>query len=217
MIGPNSTKDKLLKLMAEKRDLEIQIDAYGSILSENDNVGMRGPLVDSEGFPRNDIDIYKVRQARQQIICLQNNHKALMKTIETLMHQLHAEARQQQLTQQTSDMHLNDRSNGSSENMEVCVNGLTPVKAIVKITHVDAGSPAEKAGLRSQDEIAEFGSINCNNFNKELSSIGSVVNHMRNQRIPLKVLRSNEVLDIILIPQRWPGNGLLGCNIVLCE
>ncbi|XP_058983920.1 26S proteasome non-ATPase regulatory subunit 9-like [Musca domestica] len=220
MIGPATTKDKLLKLMSEKENLEIQINAYGNVLAENDNVGMHGPLVDSEGFPRNDIDIYKVRQARQQIICLQNNHKTLMKSIEELMHKLHAETRQeeqQNLTQQTSQLNINGSSSDNSEEMDATVNGLRPVVPIVKITHVDAGSPAERAGLRSQDRIAEFGSVNADNFNKQLSTIGSIVSHKRDQRIPLKVLRNNEILDIVLIPQRWSGNGLLGCNIVLSE
>lgn len=30
---------------------------------------MHGPLVDAEDYPRNDIDVYAVRQARQKIIC----------------------------------------------------------------------------------------------------------------------------------------------------
>lgn len=33
------------------------------------NVGMHEPLVDAEGFPRNDIDLYQVRTARHKIIC----------------------------------------------------------------------------------------------------------------------------------------------------
>ena len=33
------------------------------------NVGMHDPLIDREGFPRNDIDVYAVRMARHQIIC----------------------------------------------------------------------------------------------------------------------------------------------------
>ena len=30
---------------------------------------MQGALVDSEGFPRSDIDLYSVRLARNRIIC----------------------------------------------------------------------------------------------------------------------------------------------------
>lgn len=32
-------------------------------------VGMTGPLVDSEGFPISNIDVYQVRHARHRIIC----------------------------------------------------------------------------------------------------------------------------------------------------
>ena len=32
-------------------------------------VGMDGPLIDEEQFPRNDIDVYTVRHARHRIIC----------------------------------------------------------------------------------------------------------------------------------------------------
>lgn len=34
------------------------------------SVGMDEPLTDAEGFPRPDIDIYSVRHARHQIICM---------------------------------------------------------------------------------------------------------------------------------------------------
>jgi len=30
---------------------------------------MSGPLVDAEGFPRDDIDLYQVRTARHNIVC----------------------------------------------------------------------------------------------------------------------------------------------------
>lgn len=43
---------------------------------------MRDPLVDADGFPRNDIDVYQVRHARHQIINLQNDLKSLLKEIE---------------------------------------------------------------------------------------------------------------------------------------
>uniref|UniRef100_A0A8C4TVS5 Nas2 N-terminal domain-containing protein n=1 Tax=Falco tinnunculus TaxID=100819 RepID=A0A8C4TVS5_FALTI len=32
-------------------------------------VGMHEPLVDAEGFPRADIDLYQVRTARHNVIC----------------------------------------------------------------------------------------------------------------------------------------------------
>ncbi len=45
---------------------------------------MKGALVDREGFPRGDVDIYVVRTARQKVLCLQNDHKSLMKLLEVM-------------------------------------------------------------------------------------------------------------------------------------
>lgn len=49
---------------------------------QNNNIGMRDPLVDADGYPRNDIDVYQVRHARHQINTLQNDLKSLLKEIE---------------------------------------------------------------------------------------------------------------------------------------
>jgi 26S proteasome non-ATPase regulatory subunit 9 len=49
-----------LRLMDEKDRIEAQIDHQLSILRMNDST-MQSPLVDSEGFPRADIDIVSVR------------------------------------------------------------------------------------------------------------------------------------------------------------
>ena len=40
-----------------------------SLSLQQGEVGMHGRLVDSEGFPRADIDVFAVRTARHQIIC----------------------------------------------------------------------------------------------------------------------------------------------------
>ncbi|XP_011192887.1 26S proteasome non-ATPase regulatory subunit 9 [Zeugodacus cucurbitae] len=216
---PNPTKDLVLKLMAEKEEMESKITEYGNILANNANVGMDGPLIDAEGFPRNDIDVYQVRQARQQIICLQNDYKALMKEIEKQMHKLHseaAEAQTQVLSNNTANLQLEDdtdipNTSTSSASMP------PPVEVIVKVNMISPGSPAEEAGLRVDDEILEFGTINSRNFQNDLSQIGDLVRHMQNKRVPLKVLRTGQHLDMILIPKTWSGRGLLGCNIVLAD
>ena len=59
------------------------------MLDSEADVGMNGPLIDSEGYPRNDIDIVKVRTARQKIICLMNDHKEIMKKISDALEFIH--------------------------------------------------------------------------------------------------------------------------------
>ena len=44
--------------------------------------GVSGPLVDDEGFPRGDIDLYAVRQARNKYVCAQTDHIEIMRKIE---------------------------------------------------------------------------------------------------------------------------------------
>lgn len=85
---------------------------------------------------------------------------------------------------------------------------------ILLVTMVMPASPAEDCGIRKDDEILEFGSINHDNFT-ELKQVSDLVMHRQNQPIALKVKRQGRNLDITLIPKTWSGRGLLGCNIVI--
>ncbi|KAH8310571.1 hypothetical protein KR044_002027 [Drosophila immigrans] len=210
-----TTKMRLERLMAAKKDLEAQISRNGEILAANDNVGMTGPLVDSEGFPRNDIDIYQVRQARQTIICLQNDHKELMNQIQDMLNKYHAEiaTTDPELVNRASALELNGDSEGRGAGGAVLRPEETRVLVVVNL--VSPNSPAEEAGLHVGDKILRFGSINGNNFKDNLAQIGEVVRNMQNQNVQLKVKREQQVLDLILVPKTWTGRGLLGCNIVL--
>lgn len=66
MDGPS--RDRVMNLIQEKDRIESEIRENTAILESN-HVGMQDSLIDAEGFPRNDIDVYKVRHARHQIIC----------------------------------------------------------------------------------------------------------------------------------------------------
>ena len=74
-------------MIQRKKDIEEQIEAQISILKTN-SVTMQTPLVDEEGFPRADIDIYAVRGARVRIIELRNDLRdvteAIGKALETI-------------------------------------------------------------------------------------------------------------------------------------
>lgn len=72
--------DQVRELMTRKDAIEAQIEAQASILRAN-NCTMQTPLVDAEGFPRADIDIYEVRHARVRLIELRNDHKAVTDAI----------------------------------------------------------------------------------------------------------------------------------------
>lgn len=77
---PESPAEQARALMAQKSNIEAELETHISILKAN-NVTMQTPLVDLEGFPRADIDIYAVRGARVRIIELRNDLKAVMDAI----------------------------------------------------------------------------------------------------------------------------------------
>ncbi|XP_033947268.1 26S proteasome non-ATPase regulatory subunit 9 [Pseudochaenichthys georgianus] len=194
------TMDDVKNLMKKKDEIEEQIKAYYDVL-EDQGVGVEGSLVDPEGFPRGDVNVYQIRTARHSISCLQNDHKDVMKEIEESLHQLHAREKAKQ---------GGDASGGQEEPMEQQVTLHAPFARVDAVTQ---GSPACKAGLRVGDEVTEFGSVNTGNF-QNLQNIASVVQHSEGKPLRVAVIRDGQRAQVSLTPQRWTGRGLLGCNIV---
>ncbi|KAG6377153.1 hypothetical protein JVT61DRAFT_1205 [Boletus reticuloceps] len=83
-----SPLEKARALIHVKDGIEAEISLRFSILREN-NCDMTTPLVDSEGFPRADLDIYAIRSARTRIIKLRNDLKYTMDEIEKALHQVY--------------------------------------------------------------------------------------------------------------------------------
>nr|XP_044989036.1 26S proteasome non-ATPase regulatory subunit 9 isoform X2 [Jaculus jaculus] len=160
-------------LMRRKEEIEAQIKAYYDVLESQKGVGMNEPLVDREGYPRADVDLYQVRTARHNIICLQNDHKAVMKQVEEALHQLHARDKEKQ-ARDMAEAHREAMSQrlGSTENS-------TAPQAFAKVNSVSPGSPASLA-----------------------------------KPLNVTVIRSGGKHQLRLVPTRWAGKGLLGCNII---
>jgi 26S proteasome non-ATPase regulatory subunit 9 len=76
----NSPAEKARALISHKEALESELDAQRTILTAN-NSTLSTPLVDADGFPRADIDVWAVRHARVRIIELRNDLQAVMDEI----------------------------------------------------------------------------------------------------------------------------------------
>jgi 26S proteasome non-ATPase regulatory subunit 9 len=63
-----TTKDSVRELIAKKDSIESQIKELIDVLEAQNGVGMNGHLVDEDGYPRSDIDVYAVRVARNKVI-----------------------------------------------------------------------------------------------------------------------------------------------------
>lgn len=194
------TMDDVKNLVKKKDDIEEQIKAYYDVL-EDQGVGVEGPLVDEEGFPRDDVNVYQIRTARHSISCLQNDHKAIMVEIEEALHKLHAREKAKR---------EGDKAGALEEPMEQQVTLPPPFARVDAVTQ---GSPACRAGLRVGDEVIEFGSVTTENF-QNLQNIASVVQRSEGKPLRVAVIRDGQKAQMSLTPQRWSGRGLLGCNIV---
>lgn len=189
-------RNEMLALMRRKDEIEREIGSLYDILKSENNIGMKEPVVDSEGYPRSDVDVYLVRHTRHRIICLQNDHKALMKEIEAGLHLFHAQQREK------------NESNPDQGNGDTVM--LSP---FARVDRVESCSPAFNADLRVEDKIARFGSVVSSNFT-DMSHIGSIVQHSIGKPIHVEVIRDDRMLNKTLVPSAWSGKGLLGCSIV---
>ena len=193
------------ELMSKKGEIEDEIRQSLEVLDSQGGVGMEGALIDSDNFPRSDIDLYAVRSARQKIIRLRNDHKAAMKAFEKKLHELHAEAK---LTKSPQA-----QANGQSETEDNQDRVMSlKEKVFARISMVLPGSPADQAELKNGDLILWFGSVSIHNFSS-VADIGRVVQHSEGVSISVGVLRDDQRVGIRLVPKRWSGRGLLGCIV----
>lgn len=188
--------------MARKEAIEAEIDAQVSILKDNSST-LRSPLVDPDGFPRADIDIFSVRSARVRIIELRNDLDAVMTAIGKALEGVYDPTSETQ-AQASSNVVANTETGIS-------------LKPFAKINGVAPGSPAADAGLQREDLVVKFGTLTQRSFlSSSMEPLVTLVADSENRSLLITVLRGAEqqVTRLILTPQKWGGRGLLGCHIV---
>jgi len=155
-------------------------------------VTMDSPLVDEEGFPIVSIDIYAVRKARHDIICLSNDRADLTKRTEELMLKAHEEMKAAGHESNPQQVHR------------------TSNKPFVVVQHVTPGGPAEESGLRDGDKIVQYGPLHYGNYEK-LEQIAEVTRESENKVIRVTVIRDERPVRLEVTPHSWSGKGTLGC------
>jgi len=211
-----ATMENLRNLMAKKEAMEKEMADNRKFLDDL-RVGMTGSLVDNEGYPRADIDLYAVRNARHRVNCLQNDLRSLLKEIEEQLHILHNSGEaggEASNGQQNGDgpnpMSIDDQA-VESGNAEQPAPHRTSNEPFLKIDEIVGGSPAATAGLVDGDLVIQFGSICKTNFS-QMQQVAEIVQNSAGRPIRLTVLREDHAVRLSLTPKRWGGQGLLGCR-----
>ncbi len=152
-------------LMARKDAIEAEMEAQFAILKSN-SVTMDSPLLDAEGFPRDDIDLWAVRHARVRIIELRNDHTALMDRIMVALQSVYNPSTQSE----------------PEENSMITATAGASLEPFARVDGVSPGSPAAAAvstyssfladeahdkpvqGLLREDLVLSFGPLKKSSF-----------------------------------------------------
>ncbi|XP_055822919.1 uncharacterized protein LOC129891548 [Solanum dulcamara] len=220
MVGTN-LKAETMKLMDERANTEAEMDVIIQRLCQPGGPGLSGNLVDSEGFPRTDIDIPTVRADRRRLSELRNDRKIITEKIDQNIQVLHS-ARLASTPSSVKDSGvqgsaINIGSSSSPSNytvttatsasMDVDVVFSRPFAVIDEITEA---SPAAEDGLQLGDQVVRFGNVQSGE--NLLQRLAAEAQSNQGCAVSMTVMRQGAMTNVQVTPRVWQGRGLLGCN-----
>ncbi|PNH10580.1 26S proteasome non-ATPase regulatory subunit 9 [Tetrabaena socialis] len=167
----------LRELDRQRQGAEQEISAISERLNAPGQPGLKGSLLDKEGFPRADIDVHQVRRDRNRLVCLTNDHKAMTDRLARLLAEVHAASRADgspagavasttsgnaSAASQTNSDADGTRPGAVAADGPAGSSGNEAFIALVPFAMVDevsSGSPAAAAGLQVGDLLCDFGGV----------------------------------------------------------
>ncbi|XP_027339493.1 26S proteasome non-ATPase regulatory subunit 9 isoform X3 [Abrus precatorius] len=211
MVATNM-KAETMSLMDKRSALEAEMNAIIARLSQPGAPGLSGNLVDSQGFPRSDIDIPVVRAERRRLAELRNDHKEMTAKINQNIQILHSArlgtwASPFKNSDTVASMPQNVLLRQSPNSMDVDVLVSRPFAMVDEIA--DA-SPAVEDGLQLGDQILKFGSVEAGD--NLLQRLSSEAQSNLGRAVAVVIMRQGTVINLTITPRTWQGRGLLGCH-----
>jgi 26S proteasome regulatory subunit N4 len=120
-------------LMARKDSIQVDLDGQFAILSAN-NSTLHTPLVDPQGFPRADIDVYAVRHARVRVIELKNDMESVMNELAKALEGVYDPRNGGNVSENLRDSSIEPTGEASDDG-----------KVFARVDGVAPGSPAAQA------------------------------------------------------------------------
>ncbi|KAF8685750.1 26S proteasome non-ATPase, regulatory subunit [Rhizoctonia solani] len=208
-------QERALALMAERDQVDQQLQAHISILSSH-GADMSTRLVDAQGFPRADIDITTVRAARVRVIELRNDRARLTDEIAQALVDVHSTAPLNSAAIKINGVNgISGPSPAGTPEPEASIQPQLLVP-FARVDGVAPNSPAQQAGLQREDLILAFGSLTARSFsNSSLQPLAQLVASHENRQLVVKVRRNASEITLDFTPRSgWGGRGMLGCHIM---
>lgn len=146
----------------QRQQLEQRMEALASFLTSEGMPGLHGPLVDEEGFPRADIDVHSVREARHKLACLKTDYRELQRRLEDILLRLHADRVRTNADELQGVVPGDQSPTGpvppkKKEQPPRLLEDEGPAFAVVDVVH--PGSPSSTAGIVAGDRLLRLGSL----------------------------------------------------------
>ncbi|XP_060171775.1 uncharacterized protein LOC132602962 isoform X3 [Lycium barbarum] len=215
MVGTN-LKAETMKLMDERANKETEMDVIIQRFSQPGGPGISGNLVDSEVFPRTDIDIPTVRADRHRLAELRNDHKIMTEKIDQNIQVLHSA----RLASTPSSVKDSDDApglgvQGSAVNIATAATSAMDVDVVFSrpfavIDEISEASPAVEDGLQLGDQVVRFGNVQSGE--NILQRLAAESQSNQGCAVSMTVMRQGAMTNVKVTPRAWQGRGLLGCN-----
>lgn len=207
--------------MDKRTTMETEMNSIVERLCNPGGPGLSGNLVDSEGFPRGDIDIPAVRAQRLRLAELRNEHGEITDKINVniqILHSVRPTSRasgpeERSLSGEVTSLSASMETSGisvTSRAMDVDVVSSIPFAMVDEITE---SSPAAEDGLQLGDQVVKFGSVE--GGDNLLQRLAAEAQDSQGQAVSVGVIRQGAKLDLSVTPRVWQGRGLLGCHFRL--
>jgi len=180
------------------------------------------PLVDPEGYPRADIDIYSIRHTRAALNRLHTDRQTVSDRLAPALEAAFAPRSASSngagpstgasmtngYDRYPTTGHILAKSDGSGNEPE------WPDRPVARVNSVADGSPAATAGLLARDLVYSFAGVTVASEGG-LQAIGAVVSRSEGTPLELLVMRGEGRIRMSLTPRNgWGGRGSLGCHIL---
>ncbi|KAF3792514.1 26S proteasome non-ATPase regulatory subunit 9 [Nymphaea thermarum] len=227
MVGSNLRKETM-SLMKRRELMEEEMNAIISRLTAPGAPGISGNLLDSEGFPRADIDIMAIRSDRHRLAELRNDHRNLTSEIEKSLQVLHSARSSSSLAVPSEKSAAGEETSPVASCASAASSGLTdhiisevssdameedPVSRVpfAVVDEIASDSPAAEDGIQLGDQILKFGNVE-GGGQSLLPRLATEAQSNQGNPVPLIIIRQGAVINLIVTPRRWHGRGLLGCH-----
>ncbi|XP_015080328.1 26S proteasome non-ATPase regulatory subunit 9 [Solanum pennellii] len=220
MVGTN-LKAETMKLMDERTNTEAEMDVVIQRLCQPGGPGLSGNLVDSEGFPRTDIDIPSVRADRRRLAELRNDHKIITEKIDQNIQVLHSARLASSPSSvkdsgvQGSAVNIGSSSSPGNYSVTAATSAAMDIDVVFSrpfavIDEITEASPAAEDGLQLGDQVIRFGNVQSGE--NLLQRLAAEAQSNQGCVVTMTVLRQGAMTNVQVTPRVWQGRGLLGCN-----